>query len=190
MTILRAIGSAIVAVLGLAAIFWVDLRLRRRLASRLERVSPSLTHRVLGHDLRPALFSTGRTLVDAVAWAFRILVVYVALAVVLQQIPYTRPWGEHLGTFLFGILRHLGAQAIGALPGLLAAVIIFVAIRLVARTIDRLLIAAEDGSISLPWLHPATVPATRRIVKVLIWLFALTVAYPYLPGSETPPSGA
>ena len=91
-TILRAIGSAIVAVLGLAAIFWVDLRLRRRLASRLERVSPSLTHRVLGHDLRPALFSTGRTLVDAAAWAFRILVVYVALAVVLQQIPYTRPW--------------------------------------------------------------------------------------------------
>ena len=34
-------------------------------------------------------------------------------------------------------------------------------------------------------LQQETAEATRRISTVLVWLFAIIVAYPYIPGSET-----
>ena len=43
----------------------------------------------------------------------------------------------------------------------------------------------EPGSVTLRGLQPDTAGATRGIVGVLIWVFALTVAYQYIPGSES-----
>ncbi|GJA31577.1 hypothetical protein KAM347_32790 [Aeromonas caviae] len=34
-------------------------------------------------------------------------------------------------------------------------------------------------------MHAETIGATRRLLSVVIWLFALTVAYPYLPGADS-----
>jgi small-conductance mechanosensitive channel len=36
-----------------------------------------------------------------------------------------------------------------------------------------------------PFVNTHTAPATRRIVNASLWLFALAMAYPYLPGSHT-----
>ncbi|XLM23383.1 hypothetical protein MKD33_21160, partial [Chromobacterium piscinae] len=43
--------------------------------------------------------------------------------------------------------------------------------------------AVERGQLDLPGLHAETVGATRRLAAVVLWLFALIVAYPYLPGA-------
>ena len=37
----------------------------------------------------------------------------------------------------------------------------------------------------MPGVHPETAASTRRLVSGLLWLFALALAYPYLPGSDT-----
>ena len=37
----------------------------------------------------------------------------------------------------------------------------------------------------MKWIHPDTAQPTRRLVSLLVWVFALVMAYPYLPGSET-----
>ena len=39
--------------------------------------------------------------------------------------------------------------------------------------------------LTLPWVYPETAQPTRRLVTGLLWVFALAMAYPYLPGSET-----
>lgn len=39
------------------------------------------------------------------------------------------------------------------------------------------------GSIEQAWFHPETASATKRIVVALLWLLAVVVAYPYMPGS-------
>jgi small-conductance mechanosensitive channel len=63
------------------------------------------------------------------------------------------------------------------------------AIALITRFFVRLVTAAFDavaaGRISLPSVHPETAQPTRRIVVALLWVFALVVAYEYLPGSES-----
>src|SRR5262249_40766019 len=35
------------------------------------------------------------------------------------------------------------------------------------------------------WLHSEAAQPTRRLVTALLWVFAVVVAYPYLPGSQT-----
>jgi small-conductance mechanosensitive channel len=41
----------------------------------------------------------------------------------------------------------------------------------------------ESRTVETPWVHPETANPTRRLAVALLWLFALVVAYPYLPGS-------
>jgi small-conductance mechanosensitive channel len=45
--------------------------------------------------------------------------------------------------------------------------------------------AVERGSIQPRWLYPETAQPTRRLVSTLVWLFAIVMAYPYLPGSDS-----
>jgi small-conductance mechanosensitive channel len=184
-TIVRAIGVAIATAIVVAAICFADIRIRRRIASRLDLLVRRSGEPSLGLPGRPLLSSTARIVLDAAVWTIRILVAYVALAIVLRQLPYTRPLSERLGDFLLALLGGLGARLVSALPGLLVAIIIFTVTRLVARSLARAFDRVEEGRLSVSWLHATTVPATRRIVRVVLWLFALSVAYPYLPGSDT-----
>jgi small-conductance mechanosensitive channel len=43
----------------------------------------------------------------------------------------------------------------------------------------------EQGRLELGWIDADTARPTRRIFEVVVWLFALAMAYPYLPGAQT-----
>jgi small-conductance mechanosensitive channel len=43
----------------------------------------------------------------------------------------------------------------------------------------------QTGRLRVPFLHPETVEATRRVANLLVWGLALAAAYPYLPGAQT-----
>jgi small-conductance mechanosensitive channel len=64
-------------------------------------------------------------------------------------------------------------------------ILIFLATRIVTRIIAGIFTQVERGDLALQWLHRDTGRATRRLVIALTWVFAVTVAYPYIPGSES-----
>ena len=78
-----------------------------------------------------------------------------------------------------------GRSVVDALPNLFTLLLIVVVTRFLARLATLAFVAVEDGRLTLPWVHPDTAPPTRRIVVALLWLFALIVSYPYLPGSQS-----
>ena len=86
-------------------------------------------------------------------------------------------------SYLLGIVEPVALAIVGALPGLLFVVVIFVVarqmIRLTAVFFDRV----EKGRLDVGWIDAETVKPTRRISNVVIWVFALAMAYPYLPGA-------
>ena len=43
----------------------------------------------------------------------------------------------------------------------------------------------QQERVKLPGVHPETAQPTRRLVSALLWLFALVLSYPYLPGSDS-----
>jgi small-conductance mechanosensitive channel len=140
---------------------------------------------LFGAGLWPLLHAAERVMVGLTAWGFSLVAVYLWLTFVLHQFPYTKPWGSRLGLWLVGLLRELGMGAVYALPGLFAVLVIFLATRFVVRLLDALFRGIEQGTVNFRGFQPDTAAATRRVTTVLVWIFALTIAYQYIPGSES-----
>ncbi|BAN52451.1 MULTISPECIES: mechanosensitive ion channel family protein [Pseudomonas] len=117
-------------------------------------------------------------------WLVLLLLCYQWLGFVLSQFPYTRSWGESLNIHLMELLDYLVSGILRALPGLAVALSIFFIARGISSFSKRVLRRmARPGT--LKWLTVETLQPTMRLTSLGIWLFALVMAYPYLPGSGT-----
>ena len=114
-----------------------------------------------------------------------LVVVYAVVAFVLRRFPFTRAWGESMGGFLISTVETLALSGAGAVPGLVTVAIILALARVVTRLTDAWFTAIERGQTRITWLHPDTAQPTRRLVNLLIWIFSIIVAYPYMPGSQS-----
>jgi small-conductance mechanosensitive channel len=186
---LRVIAATVAAVLLAACLLWVRRRLVRHVPGWLEAhlVRP-LERRARGDIWRTAearlaalIHLLGRLLFAALSLAL----LYAWLTFVLRQFPYTRPWGEALRGFVLATVLGLGRGMLAAIPGLFTVVLIVFFTRLAIRVVNALFRAVEEGRLALPGVYPDTAQPTRRLTVVLLWLFAVVVAYPYLPGSGT-----
>ncbi|MNZ22096.1 Mechanosensitive channel MscK precursor [compost metagenome] len=130
------------------------------------------------------LFPLIRRLLALVYWTVVLLLTYEWLTFVLQRFPYTRPWGESLDHYLLNLLRYVLDAIVSAIPGLVIALMIFFIARGISafskRVLERL---SRPGTIT--WLNHETLQPTTRLTSLAIWLFALAMAYPYLPGAGT-----
>ncbi len=187
--ILRALARVLLATLCMAAAVWAAGRMRRATSRWLLKVAEQHTGRL---QLAGVVVLHRERMASAVRWVmvllFRVLVLVLLsewLSFVLRAFPYTRTWGESLNAFLLGLLVKLLSSAAAAVPELVAAVLIFAVAALVTRALDRLFTKVQAGQLQLDWLDADMALPTQRIVRVLIWVFALAMAYPYLPGSQT-----
>jgi small-conductance mechanosensitive channel len=118
-------------------------------------------------------------------WLVVAALAYQWLVFVLTRFAYTRAWGEQLGDFLVGLLKRVGAGVAHALPDLVVALLIFLlargAIALARPVFER----AGNGSSTVAWLDRDLAVPTRRIYATAVWLFAIAMAYPYLPGAQS-----
>lgn len=114
-----------------------------------------------------------------------LVLTYLWLAFILRRFPYTRPFGESLRQLLFSQVALLGAAVLDAMPRLFTVALIILAARWAAKALTLLFNAVEQGRVSLPGIYPDTAVPTRRLLIVLLWLAALGMAYPYIPGSDS-----
>jgi len=177
-----ATGVFMVAVAGLRRLYrWltpVVLRAGRRRAKRL--VAQGLTSRSFNEFL---VFV--KRLLAVVAWAFGLLAANLWLTFSLEQFPYTRPWGEHLSGYLASAIAAAAIAILRAVPGLLVVIFILFVTRLVIRLVNTLFGAIERGRVRWTWFDAETAQPTRRIIVAVLWLFAIALAYPNLPGSDS-----
>ena len=130
------------------------------------------------------LVMVSRRLVDLLYWLLALLLSYEWLSFVLRRFPYTRPWGESLNQYMLDMAGYLLQAMVSGIPGLVIALLIFFIARGISAFSKRLLTRlARPGNIN--WLNAETLPPTTRLTSLAIWLFALAMAYPYLPGAGT-----
>jgi small-conductance mechanosensitive channel len=82
-------------------------------------------------------------------------------------------------------MASLALGAMNAIPGLFTVLLILFFARQVSRLIGLWFHSVELGRINMRWIYPETAVPTRRILTTLVWVFAIIVAYPYMPGSDT-----
>jgi len=169
-----------------AGLMWLLLWLRGRALRGLpirQDLMPAWVLRRQG--LRQLVRRLERRVINLTALLGGLVLVYLWLTWLLARFPYTLPWSRRLGGFLWQQVAQLADKAVAAIPGLLTVVLIFLFTRLLTRSLRLVFEMVERGQLRFAGLHPETASATHRLLKVVLWLFALTVAYPYLPGADS-----
>jgi small-conductance mechanosensitive channel len=183
--LLRGVAFAVGATLVYALTLWAVMRVKARFQRGLASAARRSRFRVFGVQVRPLLITLERYAIKVTAFGVALVGGYLWLTFTLVQFPYTQPWGRGLGRYLRDLLATLGERALDAVPGLFTVLIIFLLTRLVVHSTNAFFNAVEQGRLETSWIEPGTVGATRRLVVAVIWIFAITVAYPYIPGSDT-----
>jgi small-conductance mechanosensitive channel len=141
--------------------------------------------RLFGFDLLPHIATVLRTLLRMVAWVLTLAAIYSWLGYSLRRFPYTQPWGDQLGAYVFALVQQFGRDAVHALPGILKVLIIFVIARWITHLGSAIFEQVTSGKIRISWMDRDVAKATQRIFSSFVWIFAVVVAYPYIPGSNT-----
>jgi small-conductance mechanosensitive channel len=114
-----------------------------------------------------------------------LLMLYAYLTAVCSLFPWSQAWSWQLLSFATSKLA-LAAIGLGnAIPSLLILVAIAILFHWLTKLSDRFFDAIDSGSVRINWVHPDVALPTRRLVKILLWVCALAIAYPYIPGSQS-----
>jgi small-conductance mechanosensitive channel len=182
--IVLAVAWAALATLMLATVAWALQRIARWIEFRTRTLHASVASRSL-FDWRRMLVSALVAMIRWIKAALMLFAGYLWLAFTLTRFPYTHPWGEKLGDSLLLLLSRLVVGVLHALPDLATVAAIFLLARLAVRGLHALFDAAHATGARFSALQADTIGATRRLTAALIWLFAVVVAYPFIPGSNS-----
>jgi len=173
-------------VLFLGALF-ATLRFADFWGERRTRAAADASRSIMiaGINFRPYLITLEVGVVGLAAWAIYLGLTYLWLTYTLNEFPYTRGWGAQLSGFLNNFLLTFGNAILGAIPDLFAVMIIMVIARLVAAVLGGFFLTVERRRVRLSWLQPEVARVTRKLCVAAIWVFAVVMAYPYIPGSES-----
>jgi small-conductance mechanosensitive channel len=181
-----ALINILIATLILIVLIWVLRTVRIRTLRRLETIAalPERFPRIAG-DLRPQLIQAAQSVIRMITRGVMLFLGYLWLVYSLEQFPYSAAWGNQLGEFLVSLFLDFGRGALAAIPGLIAVVIVILLARWCVRVVNVVFKEMDRGKLSLPGLERETARTTQTLLIAAIWLFALVVAYPFIPGSDT-----
>ncbi|MEN5207306.1 mechanosensitive ion channel family protein [Stenotrophomonas terrae] len=186
--VLRGVMHSLAATLLAVALIWLIAWGARRLrAAMLAWVGEK------AGTLRSAPLRQMLTGANAVAdWLSRAVLLVAVLVLaeewlryIFRQFDYTQPWATAMTLWLAGQAKLWLLAAVAAIPGLVTAVIIFLLARLCSQIVGMLFRGVQNGRFKLFGIDRQLAEPTRKLTVGGIWLFALAMAYPYLPGSSS-----
>ena len=182
---INSLVATIVLVLSIAALIWfwhwVDRLFVRRLAGRIHGVGIQSFEVMRAEHITGAL-SSGLVVLRTAAF-LGLALEYVGF--VLSQWPDTRGISRNMLAFALGPLQVIGGGIARNIPSLMFLAVLFFVIRVVLRLVRLFFDAVSGGGVTLPRFDRDWAQPTYNIVRFTLIAFALIVAYPYIPGSES-----
>ena len=183
---LYALGATVLLALALLVLRRIFSKLdaiaeRRLFRSRIEAFEAQSHKIVQARQLSNALFGILKGL-----YITTLLVLgYLYLEFVLFLYPWTRPLAARLFGILLDPLQAMGLGLIDSLPGIAFVAVLVIVTRYVLRLMRLYFEAVDRGTVTLARFEREWALPTYKIARLLIIAFALVVAYPYIPGSNS-----
>jgi small-conductance mechanosensitive channel len=163
------------------AVRWIDVRSQaiasRRAAARGERGAQHF------------LWERGRVLLISVvklaAAIFLLSEFSFVLSFTFGLFPHTAGISTTLLDYLSAAFGRVGMAIVHYLPSGAFVVIVSVLTRYILRAMKFWADALERGDLTIKALHPEMARPTYQLLRFLVIMFALVVAFPYLPGGNS-----
>ncbi|WP_217618618.1 mechanosensitive ion channel family protein [Achromobacter sp. GbtcB20] len=182
---LHAAGATILLAAGIAVLLllnrWLDKAVSRVLKRRVHDVDIQSFEVVRSDTIWKALHGV----ILAVGIMTIVVSIYVYLQYVLARFPWTRSVSNDLFDLSTRAARRLGKSTAEIIPDVLILTIIYFLTRFTLARARKFFAAVEQKRVVFTQFEPDWAMPTYKLLRVLILAFAIVVAYPYIPGSET-----
>jgi small-conductance mechanosensitive channel len=168
-----------------AFVWWI----RSLIVGRLKELTLEKTRNITSASFRQ--ISVRRmmqlVLISARVLAFGLMLtgLFVWTTTVLDVIPATHRLALQVEHSVYLELQTLGLAVIRSLPGLGVVALVFFATKFAQELLNHYFRSITAGELESKVFDPVTAETTRRIADLGLWIAAVIIAYPYIPGSES-----
>ncbi len=182
---LKAIVALVILIICLVAFTWLfrklsnffKMRLKKRIDT-LENVSYKLIQANQLTKILHVLYQTVRVLI--------LLVITIGfIDYILGLFPWTKAVSIYLLELILDPLKSIGQGFINYLPSLIFLIIIYLITQYFVRLTRLFFNSIDTGGIVIQNFDPEWAMPTFKIVKFFMIVFAVVVAFPYIPGSSS-----
>lgn len=185
-TLLKGALFSLLATALLAAIlvllFRNSGRLEQRLGTRVRGLNVA-GQQIIRADWMKSLVHTALLLAR---WIIAFFLLYAYFQFVLTQFVWTRALAHTLLGLVLEPLHVLGTGMLGYLPNFFFLLVLFLVIRYAIKLLRFFFRELERGRMVFPGFYPDWAMPTFKLVRLIVIALAVVVAFPYLPGSNSP----
>jgi small-conductance mechanosensitive channel len=184
-------GVAALLLIGLCAVLFLAVRrgthaLSARTVARLQAQIQKTQRQVLTLIPNSHIDKVVPRLFRLLRITLYIVIVVVTFQLLLWLYPPTRYLAGRFIADVAAPLKTLGAKFWANAPNLFLVLIIAIATWYVLRFLRFFFNKIADGTLRFARFKPRWAETTKQLVNILVVICALLVAYPYIPGSESP----
>lgn len=186
----RGAGYSLLAIIGLVVALFVLKKLYLRLYSFLEGRYKSRVHALHIQSLEFVRAERIWTAVTGTLRAIRLIlaliIFYICLHLILGFFPWTRLFAANLLGYVLKPVLLIGKGMLIQIPNLLFIAVLIFLIRYFLKLMKLFFTGIENKTLTISGFDPDWAKPTYKIARLLVVVFAIIVAYPYIPGSGSP----
>lgn len=178
------------ATLATVLIFWVIIFISSRVFPQSQRLITSLVPGVVFQNFEIISSQTIGIFSLRVLQFIRTLIIltilYFYLTFVLRLFPWTRKFGDGFLQYFFSALEVISQEIAKYLPNIFIILIIVFITHYLLRAINPFFTALERENLVIHGFYPDWAKPTYNLLSLLIIALAIVIAFPYLPGFNSP----
>ena len=125
-------------------------------------------------------------LIKAARIVIVLLILYFYAHRVLSFFPWTLGIAAHLLDYAISPLRSMGLAVLAHVPNIIFIIILVVVTRYVIHICHLFFESVQKGTLTISGFDPDWSRPTYKIVRLAVIAFAAVMAYPHIPGSNSP----
>ena len=178
------------ATLATVLIFWVMIFISSRVFPQIQRLITSLVPGVVFQNFEIISSQTIGIFSLRVLQFIRTLIIltilYFYLTFVLRLFPWTRKFGDGFLQYFFSALEVVSQEIAKYLPSIFIILLIIFITHYLLRAIKPFFTGLERENLVINGFYPDWAKPTYNLLSLLIIALAIVIAFPYLPGFNSP----
>jgi small-conductance mechanosensitive channel len=115
-----------------------------------------------------------------------LVVIWSSVRLLLSIFPSTRPLSEQMRESVLHPIKEFTTAFLADLPSLVFVALVLLITWYLTKLIHFFFTRIREGAITLEGFRPVWAPTTDHLVNIGLIILAVLIAYPYIPGAESP----
>lgn len=183
--LLYSAGAIAVCFILLFIIRFIMKKINLLIENRLKTKFETLESRSFQLIRSNQILITISGLTKSIKFFLMLAILFTTSQYILGLFPWTRFISVSLVQIFIKPFGDFGLALLNFIPSLAFLIVIFFITKYVLKLFKLLFLGLKQGSITITGFDPDWAVTTYKIVRLLIIAFAVIVAYPYIPGSDS-----